>query len=170
MPTTADLAHGGAPFTEANDPLDATQPLMAIPDDACARQRAWDGRRVGDVGADVMSGLPSPGSGPPGLGFRRGRRELDHPRTACSRYPYTTPSWGPSAGSGKLGTPRVGQADVDVVGTVPGQRLVRADGVVVDPEALGVIVCWLALLRTGWPARGTTRLVRMTCAVLHIVG
>ena len=69
-----------------------------------------------------------------------------------------------------MGTPRVGQADVDVVGTVPGQRLVRADGVVVDPEALGVIVCWLALLRTGWPARGTTRLERMTCAVLHIVG
>jgi Plasmid pRiA4b ORF-3-like protein len=41
-------------------------------------------------------------------------------------------------GLGKVGDARVGQADVDVVGPVPGQGLVRADGVVVDPVALGV--------------------------------
>ena len=37
---------------------------------------------------------------------------------------------------GKVGGARVGQADVDVVRTVPGQGLVRADAVVVDAVAL----------------------------------
>ncbi len=32
----------------------------------------------------------------------------------------------------------VGQADVDVEEPVPGERLVRADGVVLDPVVLGV--------------------------------
>jgi hypothetical protein len=38
-----------------------------------------------------------------------------------------------------VGDQWVCQADVDVVGPVPGQGLVRADGVVVDPVALGVL-------------------------------
>ena len=33
---------------------------------------------------------------------------------------------------------RVGEADVNVLRAVPGQGFVRADGVVVDPVALGV--------------------------------
>ena len=41
-------------------------------------------------------------------------------------------------GLGKVGDPRVGQAEVDVVRPVPGQGLVWSDGVVVDPVALGV--------------------------------
>jgi hypothetical protein len=39
---------------------------------------------------------------------------------------------------GKVGDQRVGQAEVDLEGAVPGQRLVRADGVVLDPVVLGV--------------------------------
>ena len=38
----------------------------------------------------------------------------------------------------EVGHSGVGQADVDVVRSVPGQGLVRADGVVVDSVALGV--------------------------------
>ena len=41
-------------------------------------------------------------------------------------------------GLGKVGDQRVGQAEVDVSGPVPGQRLVRAHGVVLDPVVLGV--------------------------------
>lgn len=41
-------------------------------------------------------------------------------------------------GLGKVGDDGVGGADVDVVGTVPGECLVGADGVVLDPVVLGV--------------------------------
>jgi hypothetical protein len=41
-------------------------------------------------------------------------------------------------GLGKVGDQRVGLGDVDVVGPVPGQGLVGADGVVFDPVALRV--------------------------------
>jgi hypothetical protein len=42
-------------------------------------------------------------------------------------------------GLGKVGVPRVGLADVDVAGPVPGPGPVRADGDVVDPVALGAL-------------------------------
>jgi hypothetical protein len=40
--------------------------------------------------------------------------------------------------SREVGDQRVGQAEVNVFGSVPVQRLVRADGVVLDPVVLGV--------------------------------
>ncbi len=41
-------------------------------------------------------------------------------------------------GLGKVGDQRIGQAEVDVPGPVPGQRLVGTHGVVLDPVVLGV--------------------------------
>ena len=41
-------------------------------------------------------------------------------------------------GLGKVGDHRVGQTQVNVERAVPGQGLVRADGVVLDPVVLGV--------------------------------
>ena len=38
----------------------------------------------------------------------------------------------------EVGDQRVGQAEVDLAGSVPGQGLVWADGVVLDPVVLGV--------------------------------
>src|SRR5688500_18345922 len=46
-------------------------------------------------------------------------------------------SW-PDLGLGKVADTPVGEADVNVLRAVPGQGFVRADGVVVDPVALGV--------------------------------
>src|SRR5690606_3211312 len=40
--------------------------------------------------------------------------------------------------SGKLGGQRVGQAQVDLQGPVPGDRLVRSHGVVLGPVVVGV--------------------------------
>jgi hypothetical protein len=44
-----------------------------------------------------------------------------------------------SEGAGRFQVQQVGRAEVDVERPVPGQRLVRADGVVLDPVALGVL-------------------------------
>jgi hypothetical protein len=41
-------------------------------------------------------------------------------------------------GLGKVGDQRVGQAQMDVSGPVPGQGCMRAHGVVLDPVVLGV--------------------------------
>src|SRR5450759_3451159 len=41
-------------------------------------------------------------------------------------------------GFGKVGGLRVGVAEVDLDGAVPGDRLVGSDGVVLDPVVLGV--------------------------------
>ena len=56
----------------------------------------------------------------------------------CGRRPCPASSSWQIFGLGKVGDQRVGQAEVDVSGPVPGQRLVRADGVVLDPVVLGV--------------------------------